>query len=148
MTLFAGLCSDKIFYFSLLKSILESKRRALKAVGPQLSHRCPQAIKSRWPLLIQGEENGLWMWHWWFLGEKKCRNITSHSPPTSRAVQLWGRACFIYVDCRSSFRGKFRPTHNRVSQFHHSQQNRAQQTIQSLSPPWMCLQAERHISLV
>lgn len=133
-TIADGFYDGKIFYFSLLQSILESQQCALKAVGLQLSQRCPQASESRWPLLILREENGLWMWHWWFLGEKKCCNITSNSPPTSHEVELWGRACFIYVDCCSSLRGEFRPTHNCVSQFHQSEKNRTWQTTQSLRP--------------
>lgn len=55
----ADLYDSEIFYFTPLKIILESQKRALKAVGLQLSQRCPQASELRRPLLIQREENGL-----------------------------------------------------------------------------------------
>lgn len=86
--------------------------------------------------------------HYWFGGrkmdsecdtdgswEKKMLQYYRHLATISHEVELWGRACFIYVDCCNWFRGDFRPTHNSDSQFHQSEKSRVWQTNQSFRLP-------------
>lgn len=111
MSPIAELHGSKLFYFSVLKSIFGIAATRLKSrwssavTGMPLGQRIASAITDpgggKWTLNVTLMVLGR---------EKMLQYYRQLSTDTPHGVELAGRACFIYVDCCSLFRGQFRPT--------------------------------------